>query len=170
VKCRPRRLRSRHPAQSAQRQGDPAGPWCPRLGLAGCVLRRRSWPAVRRAPAFKTATSDGRLDFSAPGRDAFAGTITRNLVIPADGYYVLGVATKDKARVSIAGNALFEQDGSKGTPHEAFVEPLQHGIYPVRVDFLHATKGSQLQFFVFQVKDGEPEWWKNQLVKLASAP
>jgi hypothetical protein len=129
-----------------------------------------AWPGVRRAPAFKTAASDDRLDFSAAGRDDFAGTITRNVAIPADGYYVLAVATHDKARVSIAGKALFEQDGSKGTPHEVFVEPLQRGVYPLRVDFLHATKGSQLQFAVFQVKDGEPEWWKNELVKLASAP
>lgn len=129
-----------------------------------------AWPVIRRAPPFKTAASDGRLDFSAVGRDAFAGTITRNVAIPADGYYVLGVVTSDKARVSIAGNPLFEQDGSRGTPYEAFVEPLQHGIYPVRVDFLHATKGSQLQFIVCQVKDGEAEWLKNEIVKFTSTP
>jgi predicted alpha/beta superfamily hydrolase len=129
-----------------------------------------AWPGMRHASAFKTATSDGRLDFDKVERDAFAGTITRNIAIPSDGYYVLGVATPDKARVSVGGNTLFEQDGSTGAPHEAFVEPLQRGIYSVRIDFLHATKGSQLEFVVYQVKDGEPEWWKNELVKFASTP
>ncbi|HEY2394594.1 MAG TPA: alpha/beta hydrolase-fold protein [Rudaea sp.] len=129
-----------------------------------------AWPGIRHARAFETATSDGRLDFGTVGRDAFAGTITRNIAIPADGYYVLGVATADKARASIGDKAIVEQDGSRGSPHEAFVEPLQHGVYPVRIDFLHATKGSQLQFIVFQVKDGEPEWWKNEIVKFTSTP
>jgi predicted alpha/beta superfamily hydrolase len=129
-----------------------------------------AWPGMRRAPAFRTATNDGRADFSAVGRDAFAGTIIYNIVIPADGYYVLGVGTPDTARVSLGGNPLFEQDGSKGVPHEAFVEPLKRGIYSIRIDFLHATKGSQLEFVVFQVKDGEPEWWKNEMVKFKSMP
>jgi predicted alpha/beta superfamily hydrolase len=133
-------------------------------------IAAEAWPGLRRAAAFKTTTSDGRLDFGAVGRDAFAGTITRNVSIPADGYYVLAVETPDKARVSIGGRALFEQDGAKGAPHEAFVEPLQRGVYPLRIDFLHAAKSARLRFAVFQVKDGEPQWWKNRIVDFTSVP
>jgi predicted alpha/beta superfamily hydrolase len=127
-----------------------------------------AWPDLRHARAFRTTHARSRLDFGAIGREAFAGSVERNVQIPAEGYYVLGIATPDKARVTLAGQALVEQDGATGTPHEAFIVPLQRGVYPLRVDFLCTTKTSQLDFIIFRVKDGEAEWWNNELLKLTS--
>jgi len=125
-----------------------------------------AWPRLRGS-AFKTATVDGRLNFDEAGREAFAARLSGNLDIPAEGYYVLAVFT-DQARLALSDKPLFEQQSDKGAPYRAFVVPLQHGTYPLRVEFLRATKASGLEVAVFQVKDGEPEWWKNKLLELKS--
>jgi len=41
-------------------------------------------------------------------------------------------------------------------------------VYPLRVEFRPAAKTPDLDVVVFQCKDGEPEWWKNQLILLSS--
>lgn len=125
-----------------------------------------AWPSLHEKP-FKTDTAGSKLDFDDVGREAFAGGISGTLDIPSDGYYVIAVFT-DKARVALSGKPLFEQDSAKGAPYRGFVVPLQRGIYPLRVDFLHAAKTSGLNFTVFQAKDGEPAWVKNKLVEMKS--
>ena len=125
-----------------------------------------AWPALRGKP-FKVTTADNHLPFDDVGREAFAGKLSRNVDIPVDGYYVLAVFT-DKARVALSGKALFEQDSEKGAPYRAFLVPLQRGVYPLRVDFLRAAKTAGIEISVFQVKDGQPEWWKNKLFELKS--
>jgi predicted alpha/beta superfamily hydrolase len=125
-----------------------------------------AWPNLKRAKPFKSVDVDKDLDFAEAGRDSFAGTVERNLDIPADGYYVVGVFMRDKARVSLTGLQLFDHDGSHGGYQQGFVVPLRRGTYPVRVEFQHASKTSDFGLIVFQCKDGEPEWWKNELFKL----
>lgn len=46
--------------------------------------------------------------------------------------------------------------------------PLRRGMYPMRVEFEHASKTSDLDLVVFQCKDGEPDWGENELFKLSS--
>jgi hypothetical protein len=126
------------------------------------------WPRFQHARAIKVANTTNTLEFDDVGRDTFAGAVTGNMDIPADGYYVLAVTTQDKARVIIAGKALVEQDGAKGTPYQAFVVPLLRGVYPLRFEFLHSSKASRLDFVVFQANETEPEWWKNKILNLTS--
>ena len=125
-----------------------------------------AWPALRGKP-FNATSADNRLSFDDVGRDVFAGRLSRNLDIPVDGYYVLAVFT-DKARVALSGKALFEQNSDKGAPYRAFIVPLRRGVYPLRVDFLRAAKGTGVEVAVFQVKDAQPEWWKNKLFEVKS--
>ena len=125
-----------------------------------------AWPRMH-GKAFRTQTVGDKLNFDDVGREDFSGSIAGNLDIPADGYYVLAVFT-DKARLALSGKPLFEQDGAKGAPYRGFVVPLQRGVYPLRVDFLHLAKTSGLDFIVFQARNGEPEWWKNKLVEIKS--
>jgi hypothetical protein len=73
----------------------------------------------------------------------------------------------NRARVELAGRFLFDQDAEKmQTPYRAFVAPLQRGVYPLSVDFLHAEKSSGFDFVLFQVQDGETEWWKHKLFEV----
>jgi len=127
-----------------------------------------AWPELARARPFKTGTAEKEIDFDGGGRDAFAGIAGRNLAIPAEGYYVIGVGTSGQVRVSLAGTTLFEHDGAHGQRQHAFVVPLRRGVYPLRVEFRPAAKTPDLDVVVFQCKDGEPEWWKNQLILLSS--
>jgi predicted alpha/beta superfamily hydrolase len=128
-----------------------------------------AWPRLH-GKAFKSAVVDKTLDFDAAGREAFAGRLSGSIDVPADGYYVLAVFT-DKANLALSGKPLFEHDSaSDGAPYAGFVVPLQRGVYPVRVDFLHPQRTTGFDFTVFQAKDGEPQWWKNKLVELRSDP
>jgi len=96
-----------------------------------------AWTNFRRSKAFKTFDTNKEFDFTDAGRDTIAGTVERNLDIPVEGYYVFGVESSNKVRLSVAGRPLIDNDGA-------------HGV------------------IVFQCKDGEPEWWKNELFKVSS--
>jgi hypothetical protein len=45
---------------------------------------------------------------------------------------------------------------------------FRRGVYRVRLEFQRAAKASDVDLFVFQCKNGEPEWWKNELLKVPS--
>ena len=127
-----------------------------------------AWPGFKRSKPFKTFDTAEALDFADSGRDAFAGSVERSLDIPVEGYYVFGVQSSNKVRLSVAGRQLIDNDGALGHSKQAFIVPLQRGVYRVRLDFQRATKDSDVDMLIFQCKDGEPEWWKNELFKLSS--
>jgi PA14 domain len=82
-----------------------------------------AWTNFKRSKAFKTFDTDKDLDFAEAGRDAFAGTVERNLDIPVEGYYVFGVASSNKVRLSVAGRPLIDYDGASGHAKQAFIVP-----------------------------------------------
>jgi predicted alpha/beta superfamily hydrolase len=127
-----------------------------------------AWTNFKRSKAFKTFDTDNELGFTDAGRDTFAGTVERSLDIPAEGYYVFGVQTSNKVRVSVAGRTLIDNDGARGPSKQAFIAPLQRGVYRVRLEFQRAANTDDVGMTVFQCKEGEPEWWKNELFKVSS--
>jgi predicted alpha/beta superfamily hydrolase len=127
-----------------------------------------AWTKLKRSKAFKTFDTDKDLKFADAGRGTFSGTVERNLDIPAEGYYVFGVLSNDKVRLSVAGRPLIDNDGAQGHSKQAFIVPLQRGVYPIRLEFQRAANTEDVSIIVFQCKDGEPEWWKNELFKVSS--
>jgi predicted alpha/beta superfamily hydrolase len=127
-----------------------------------------AWTKFKGSRAFKTFKTDKELGFADAGRDTFAGTVERNLDIRVEGYYVFGVESDSKVRLSLAGRRLIDNDGASGHSKQAFVAPLQRGVYRVRLEFERTGKTSDVDMVVFQCKGGDPEWWKNELFKVSS--
>ena len=123
-----------------------------------------AWTNFKHTKAFKTVDTEKEIDFPGAGRDAFAVTVERSLEIPVEGYYVFGVQSSNKVRLSVAGRPLIDSDGGQ----RAYIVPLRRGAYQVRLEYQHATKASDVNLLVFQCKDGEPECWKNELFKLST--
>lgn len=126
-----------------------------------------SWPNFSRAKVIRSGETDDKLDLRDAGRDDFNGAAERDLVISEDGYYVLHIESTQKARVSMSGKELFATDGANGNRQEAFVVPLLRGTYRTRLDFEHPSKDSAIRFRVYRCKDGDAEWWKNELYRLS---
>jgi predicted alpha/beta superfamily hydrolase len=126
-----------------------------------------AWTKLKRRKAFKTFDTDKDLRFADAGRGTFSGTVERNLDISAEGYYVFGVLSNDKVHLSVAGRPLIDNDGGRGHSKQAFIVRLQRGVYPTRLEFQRAANTEDVSIVVFQCKDGEPEWWKNELFKVS---
>jgi predicted alpha/beta superfamily hydrolase len=129
-----------------------------------------AWGHFRRSHAFKTFDTDQALRFAEVGRDAFAGTVERNLDIPADGYYVFGTDSSGKLRLSVAGRQLIDNDDALRPTREAVVMPLQRGVYRMRLEFQRAVPGAEVSLVIFPCKDDEPEWWNHRLFTVSSRP
>ncbi len=125
-----------------------------------------AWPNLRRAKPFAAGEAEQALDFSAAGRDSFAGSVERSFEVSAEGYYVFAVVSPEKVRLSVSGVQVIDNDGAHGHRQQAFVAPLRAGTYSLRAEFLHAVKTTDVHLFVFRCKDGDAEWWKNELFHL----
>jgi predicted alpha/beta superfamily hydrolase len=123
-----------------------------------------AWTNFKHSKAFKTFDTGKEIDFSGGGRDALAVTVERNLNIAVQGYYVFAVVSSNKTRLSVAGQPLIDRDG--GRP--AYIVPLQRGVYRVRLELQRAPNAGDVSMSVFECKDGELEWWKNELFKVSS--
>jgi predicted alpha/beta superfamily hydrolase len=126
-----------------------------------------AWTNFKRSKAFKTFDTDKEIDFSGAERDAFAATVERSLDIALEGYYVFAVESSNKTRLSVAGRPLIDNDGARGHSRQAFIVPLQRGVYRVRLELQRAPNTGDVSMSVFQCKDGEQEWWKNELFKVS---
>jgi len=93
--------------------------------------------------------------------------IERNLAIPADGYYIFYLQATDEAKLGLSGKPLIDADASKGHREDSAVVPLQRGVYRVRLEYRHPSKTARVEFGVFQNRDGEDRWWKNELAKFS---
>jgi predicted alpha/beta superfamily hydrolase len=124
----------------------------------------QAWTNFKHSKAFKTFDADKEIDFSGAGREALAVTVERSLDITTEGYYVFAVVSSNKTRLSVGGRSLIDSDG--GRP--AYIVPLQRGVYRVRLELQRAGSTGDVSMSVFQCKDGELEWWKNELFKVSS--
>jgi predicted alpha/beta superfamily hydrolase len=123
-----------------------------------------AWANFKRSTPFKTLDTDKEIDFSGAGRETLAVTIERSLDIAVEGYYVFAVVSSQNTRLSVAGRSLFDSSG--GRP--AYIVPLQRGVYRVRLELLRAPNTGEVSMSVFQSKNGELEWWKNELFKVSN--
>jgi predicted alpha/beta superfamily hydrolase len=125
-----------------------------------------AWPNLGRTKPVHTVDVEHVHDLPQPDRDAFAASVTRDLVVVDDGYYVFYVKSSDKARLTVAGKRIAEVDGSAGNREQAIVEPLQRGTYALRLEGRHPEKDTQIDFEVFR-DSGDAEWWKHSVLRLS---
>ena len=125
-----------------------------------------AWPDLRRAnPLRKTAVASMR-GLPTPNDGSFSGSVTRDLVVDADGYYIFLVESSDKARLSVAGKRIAEVDGTDGNPVATIVEPLQRGTYTLRLEGRHPDKDTHVDLQVFR-DSGDAAWWKHSVLRLS---
>jgi predicted alpha/beta superfamily hydrolase len=115
-----------------------------------------AWPKFQSRPFEKGKASDVDLDHIK--RESFAGVIERDHVIPADGYYAFVIGASDGGRLSVAGKTLISIDAASHDKRQIFAVPLRAGVYPVRFEFMHGSKNTQLDFHLLQFKDDEDGW------------
>jgi len=127
------------------------------------IYPAQSWPIVAGAKPLQTGDMDRGMDLGQTGYEDFVGALERNLNIPSDGYYIFRVYSSDQARLSLSGKLLITIDAAHGPREHAFVVPLRRGSYHARLEFQHPSKTSGVGLSVFQNKNGETEWWKNEI-------
>ena len=125
-----------------------------------------AWPNLRRAKPLARADVEHTRDLPPPGRDAFAASATRDLVVDEDGYYVFYVEASDKARLTVAGKRIADVDGTADRRMQAIVVPLQRGTYALRLEGRHPKKDTQINFEVFR-DSGDAAWWKHRVLGLS---
>jgi predicted alpha/beta superfamily hydrolase len=126
-----------------------------------------AWPRFARAKPLRSETSALPPDFGQVGRDAFAGVVTRDLVVDADEYYVLGIESSEKGRLLVDGKVAVESDGDDDRRQASVVLPLARGTHTLRFEFQHADADSEADLTVFENRAASPEWWKNPVMRLS---
>lgn len=125
-----------------------------------------AWPSLRRARPIATRDVEQVHDLPSAPHDAYAVSVTRELVVEEDGYYVFYVRSSDQARLSIAGKKIVEVDGSDDDDEESVVEPLQRGTYELRLEDRHPDKDDDVDVRVYR-NEGDGEWWKHTVLRLS---
>lgn len=124
-----------------------------------------AWSHLKRAKPLFTGTTQQDLDFSTAQRDSFAGSVERNIEIPADGYYVFGMGSPDAVRIWVGDARLIDENTPHAGRRQGAVVPLRKGIHPVRVEFRRAAKSTDVDFVVLPWNDNAPKGWKEALFK-----
>lgn len=122
---------------------------------------QESWPKLSTKAAGKPVregTTVKDLSFKDLGRERVAGRIDRNLVVPADGYFVFAVRA-GQPRLRLGGTMLISDDGPGNQGFRTFIAPLRQGTYPLSLEFETATDNPSLYLAVFRCLDDQPEWW-----------
>jgi predicted alpha/beta superfamily hydrolase len=125
------------------------------------LFQEQSWPSLetRALPKpLREGTTSKDLALKDPGRERVAGRIARNLVIPADGYFVFAVRA-DQARLRLGNTLLISKDATDEQGVRSFIVPLEQGTYQLSFDFVAATSNPSLWLAVFRCPDDQPEWW-----------
>lgn len=125
-----------------------------------------AWPDLRGAKPFRSDAVANARDLPVPKETAFSGSVTRNLVVDADAYYIFFVESSDKARLTIAGKRIANVDGSNGDRVKTIVEPLQRGTYVLRLEGRHPDKDTRIDLQVFRDSD-DAERWKHAVLRLS---
>lgn len=125
-----------------------------------------AWPDLHGAKPLRTDDVEHVRDLALPDSGAFSASVTRNLVVDADGYYVFLVESSDKARLTVAGKRIAEVDGADGDGVATIVEPLQRGTYTLRLEGRHPDKDTHVDLQVFRDSD-DTQWWKHLILQLS---
>jgi len=125
-----------------------------------------AWPDLRGTKPLRTDVVEHVRDLPMPEDGRFSASVTRDLVVDADGYYVFLVESSDKARLTVAGKPIADVDGSGGKPFKTIVEPLQRGTYVLRLEGRNPGKDTHVDLQVFR-DSGDAEWWKHSVLRLS---
>ncbi len=129
---------------------------------------QETWPNLGTKAAVRpvrkgTAVKD--LSFKGLGRDRVAGRVERNLVVPADGYFIFAIRA-NQAHLRLGGTTLISNEGPDDQTVRTFIAPLRQGTYPLSVDFVTATDNPSLYLAVYRLAEDQPEWWQHAWVEL----
>jgi predicted alpha/beta superfamily hydrolase len=106
----------------------------------------------------REGTATENLSLKDLGRERVTGRLVRNLAIPADGYFILGVHAS-RARLRLGNTLLISNDGPDEQRMQSFIVPLKKGTYPLSIDFESATANPSLYFAIVRCADDQPQWW-----------
>lgn len=122
---------------------------------------QEAWPSLgtkRAGNPLRKGTAVKDLSFRDLGRERVAGRLTRDLLIPADGYFVFAVRAS-RAHLTLGDTTLISNDGPDDQRMQTFIVPLRQGAYALSVDFVTTTANPSLHLGVFRCSDEQPEWW-----------
>lgn len=120
-----------------------------------------SWPNLgtkRRANPLREATTVKDLSFNDLGRERVSGRLSRNLAIPADGYFIFAVRAS-QARLRLGNTTLISNNGPDDQRMRTYIVPLKQGRYTLSLDFVTATTNPSIWLGIFRCADDKPQWW-----------
>jgi hypothetical protein len=106
----------------------------------------------------REGTATENLSLKDLGRERVTGRLVRNLAIPADGYFILGVHAS-RARLRLGNTVLISNDGPDEQRMQSFIVPLKKGTYPLSIDFESTTANPSLYLAIVRCTDDQPQWW-----------
>ena len=106
----------------------------------------------------REGTATENLSLKDPGRERVTGRLTRNLAIPADGYFIFGVHAS-RERLRLGNTVLISNDGPDEPRVQSFIVPLKKGTYPLSIDFESATANPSLYVEIVRCSEDQPQWW-----------
>jgi predicted alpha/beta superfamily hydrolase len=93
-----------------------------------------------------------------PSKNNFALLFEGMLEIKEEGYYLLGVASDDGARLYLKNKLLIDNDGLHDSESpRSFLMPLRKGFYPVRLEYFQKGGGADLQLKYIPPGGSEPK-------------
>lgn len=106
----------------------------------------------------REGTANDNLSLKDLGRERVAGHLTRNLSVPADGYYIF-VLRASRSRLLLGNTVLISNDGPDEQRMQSFIVPLKEGTYRLSIDFESATANPSLYLGVGRCTDAKQQWW-----------
>jgi predicted alpha/beta superfamily hydrolase len=125
------------------------------------LYQQETWPNLRSKAAVRPVREGNTvkdLSLKGLGLVRVAGRLDRNLVVPADGYFIF-VVRASRARLRLGGTMLITNDVQDDQRWRSFIAPLRQGTYPLSVDFVTASGNPSLYLAVYRCVDDQPEWW-----------
>jgi predicted alpha/beta superfamily hydrolase len=132
---------------------------------------QEAWPSLgtkRIGKPVREGTAVKELSLKDLGRDRVAGRLTRNLSVPADGYFIFALRAS-QSRLRLGDTTLISDPGPDDQRMRSFIAPLRQGTYLMSVDFVTTTENPSLEVAVFRYADDQLQWWDQRpLVELGS--
>lgn len=107
-----------------------------------------SLPNFKTLKPVQSGIADKDFKFSKlPSKNNYALLFKGMLEIKVEGYYLLGIASDDGAKLYLKNKLLINHDGlhDSGSPH-SFLIPLKKGFYPVTLEYFQKGGGADLDF------------------------
>ena len=106
-----------------------------------------TWPTLSGVKPNKTGTIESNVDVldQLPRKKDYALVVEGYLEATEEGYYIF-LLQGDKGTKFYLGNRLLMQwDGGYTRMNDSYVVPLQKGLYPIRIEYLHKKEDFKLR-------------------------